>query len=141
MTAVLDRSVAQQWLTTTVLGVFALVALIVAAVGVYGVVAYGVSQRAREFAIRLALGAGSQDVFRMVLSRGAVLIGAGVLGGILAALSASRVMDTLLYGVAPTDWTSYAAAAAALAATALVATWLPARRATRLDPVTVLRSE
>jgi len=77
----------------------------------------------------------------MVLYRGAVLIGAGVLGGIATALAASHVLGTLLYGVGPTDWLSYAGAAAALAATAFGATMFPARRAARLDPFSVLRSE
>ena len=141
MTAVIDRSLAQQWLTTTVLTVFAIVALVVAAVGVYGVVAYGVTERAREFAIRVALGAGRRDVLRLVLRRGAVLILSGLAVGAVGALAASRALETLLYGIEPTDWPSYVAAAAGLAATALVATLLPARRAMRVDPVSVLRSE
>jgi predicted permease len=139
LTAVLDRSVAQQWLTTAVLVAFAVLSLIVATVGVYGVVAYNVAQRAREFAVRMALGAARSDVLLMVMGRTARLVLAGTLIGTAGAFAASHALRTLLYGVAPTDWISYAAAIGALGVAALVATALPAARASRFNPSEVLR--
>jgi putative ABC transport system permease protein len=141
MTAVIDRSLAQQWLTTSVLLLFALVSLVLATVGVYGVVAYGVSQRAREFGVRMALGAARRDVVLMIVRRSALLIGAGLGVGVIGAIAASRTFGTLLYGVGPTDWVSYATAAAVLASTALAATLLPARRAVSIDALSVLRAD
>ena len=139
--AVVDRAVAQRWLQTAVLGGFAVMALILASIGVYGVIAYAVGQRRREFGVRLALGADARDVVALVLRDGAWLIGWGAgLGLLLAAISA-RVVGALLYGVAPFDPVSFGAAAAALLLVALVACAVPARRAATVDPSVTLRTE
>ncbi len=141
MSAVVDRSVAQQRLTTVVLATFAGVALLMAAIGVYGVVSYGVGQRRREFGIRVALGAAQRDVLLMVLRRGIALAAIGLAIGVGAALFATQALSKLLYGVTARDWLSFAATAAVLAAAALLATILPARRAARVDPMVALRYE
>ncbi len=123
------------------LAVFALVALILAAVGIYGVMSYLVTQRVREIGIRMALGARSADVLRLVVRRGAVLAAAGIAIGLGGALAATRVLATMLYEVKPGDPSTYAAIAVILAAVALVASYIPARRAAGLDPSRALRSE
>jgi predicted permease len=123
------------------LAVFAGVALALAAVGLYGVMAYAVGQRTREIGIRMALGARPREVLGLVLRQGAVLLAGGLAAGALAAWGLSRLLRGLLYGVAPYDPPTFAAMAALLAATAVAATWLPARRAARLDPVEALRVE
>ena len=140
LSVVVDRSVAQQWLTTAVLVAFAALSLVVATVGVYGVVAYSVAQRAREFGVRMALGAARSDVLFMIIGRTARLVVVGALIGTAAALAASQALGTLLYGVAPTDWVSYVTAVAALMIAALAATALPATRATRFNPSQILRA-
>jgi predicted permease len=123
------------------LAVFAGVALALAAVGLYGVMAYAVGQRTREIGIRMALGARPREVLGLVLRQGAVRLAGGLAAGALAAWGLSRLLRGLLYGVAPYDPATFAAMAALLAATAVAATWLPARRAARLDPVEALRVE
>ncbi|HEX2188843.1 MAG TPA: ABC transporter permease [Longimicrobiaceae bacterium] len=128
-------------LMSEVFGSFGGLALALAALGVYGVVAYGVAQRTREFGIRLALGAESRDLVRMVVRRGVALAATGVGLGLLGALGVSRLMRGVLYGVEPGDPGTFAAVALLLLGVALLASWLPARRATRVDPMTALRSE
>jgi putative ABC transport system permease protein len=123
------------------LAVFAGVALALAAVGLYGVMAYAVGQRTREIGIRMALGARPREVLGLVLRQGAGLLAGGLAAGALAAWGLSRLLRGLLYGVAPYDPATFAAMAALLAATAVAATWLPARRAARLAPVEALRVE
>ena len=140
MAAVVEVSVAQQWLTTAVLVGFATLSLIVATVGVYGVVAYNVAQRSREFGVRMALGAARSDVLLMIVSRTARLVLGGAFIGTLGALASAFALRTLLYGVAPTDWLSYLAAIGALTSAALLATALPAVRASRFNPSEVLRA-
>jgi putative ABC transport system permease protein len=115
--------------------------LILAVVGVYGVVSYNVSQRRHEIGVRMALGASPGVVFRLVLRLIVVLVGGGVLLGSLAALGVTRFLASLLVGVAPWDPLTYASVDALLILVALVACYLPARRATRVDPSTALRYE
>ena len=123
------------------LGAFALVALALSSVGIYGVLAYLVTQRTREIGIRMALGARAVDVLRLVLREGMVPVIAGVATGMFAALAATRALRTMLFGVTPLDPVSFAAAPALLALVALMACYLPARRATRVDPLIALREE
>jgi putative ABC transport system permease protein len=123
------------------LALFAGVALALAAVGVYGVMSYGVVQRTREIGIRMALGARQQDVLRLVVGDGARLAGAGVVLGLLLAASLSRVLSGMLYGVSAFDPLSYGVLTLILVLVALTASWLPARRAARVDPNEALRSD
>src|SRR5262249_53179665 len=124
-----------------VLGTFAGVALLLAAVGIYGVVSYAARLRTREIGIRMALGASSRAIESLLLGRGLLLIAAGIAGGLLGAIALSRALESLLFGVTTTDAGVFAATTAGLAVVALLAAWLPARRATRLAPVAALREE
>ena len=117
---------------------FAGTALLLAALGTYGVVAFAVQQRTREFGIRLAIGADAARVRALVLRQATRLILAGAVLGLAGALVAGRVVETLLFGVTPFDVASYAAATAALALAVLVAAWWPARRASRVNPLVAL---
>jgi len=123
------------------LTIAATVALFLGTVGIYGVIAYVAMQRTREIGIRMALGAQTGDVRRLFLRHGLLLTGAGIVLGTAVALALTRVMSTLLYGVSPMDPVTYAAVAASLATVALLATYLPARRASRVDPVIALRAD
>ena len=122
-------------------GVFALIALILAGVGLYGVMSYMVTQRTHEIGVRMALGARPRDVQRLVVGRGLLLAGIGLLIGLVAALGTSQLLRSLLFGVSPTQPGSYLGIALFLALVAALASWLPARRATRVDPLVALRSE
>lgn len=126
---------------TNLLAVFAGLALVLAAVGLYGVISYGVTRRMREMGIRLALGAGGDDVERLVVRGGLSLTVAGVALGVAGALALTGVLEALLYDVSVTDPLTFALMIGALTAVATLASWLPARRAGRTDPVTVLRQE
>jgi predicted permease len=136
-----SSSAARARFTMVLLATFAGVALVLGAVGVYGVVAYAVTRRTREIGVRMALGARATDVLGMVLREGGVLTGAGVTLGIAGALIASRVLASFLFGVTPTDPSVFVTVPAVLAAVALGACVIPARRAARVDPVTALRSD
>ena len=126
---------------STLLGIFGGVGLLLAASGLYGLMSYLAGQRTQEFAIRVAMGAEPRDVLRLVLRQSAQMVAGGVALGLLAGLALTRVIEKQLYGVAATDWATYSAAALALAIVALAATAVPAMRATRVDPLTALRSE
>ena len=141
MDAVLAETVAQRRFNMILLGVFASVALVMAAAGVYGVMAYSVAQRARELGIRIALGARGGDVLRMVVGQGMRLAGLGVVAGLIGAAALSRLIASLLFGVSPTDVVTFAVVALGLIAVAAVACFVPARRATRADSMLAIRSD
>jgi putative ABC transport system permease protein len=141
LSAVLSESVAQRRFSMLLLGLFALIALFLASVGLYGVVAYTVSQRTQEIGVRMAIGAQAGDVLRMVVGGGMKLAFAGVAIGIAGAMALSRLVASMLYEVTPVDPASYAATTVLLLAVAALACYLPARRAMRVDPLTALRQE
>ena len=134
-------SMAQTSFAVAMLGIAASVALVLGLVGLSGVIAYAVAQRTREIGVRMALGAQFADVRNLFLRQGLWLTGAGIAIGLVVAATAARVVSGFLFGVGPTDPATYAAVSAALAATGLVATYLPARRASRVDPVVALRGD
>jgi putative ABC transport system permease protein len=141
MEARLSASVAQPRFYAVLLGGFAALALALAVVGVYGVLSYSVRQRRREIGVRMAVGANTGDVLRLVMRQGAVMIAAGLSVGLAAALLASRILTTLLFGVTARDPAVFVAAALLLGAVGLLACYLPARGASRIDPLEVLRTE
>ena len=122
-------------------GAFAATALVLAALGVYGVIAFGVAQRTREIGLRIALGAGKQQVLRLILREGLILAAAGLGVGLLGAYFLGRAMQSTLYGVGAVDLGAFLAVAAVLLTSALLACYVPARRATRIDPMVALRYE
>ncbi len=136
-----SHAVAPQRFNALVLGIFAGVALILAGVGVYGVMAYSVARRTHEIGIRRALGAQQQDVMKVVLRRGAALALAGITLGLAGALALTRFLSNLLYGVTVRDPRTYVAVSLTLAVVALMANYFPARRATKVDPMVALRHE
>ena len=135
------RSAAPRRFVMRLLAAFALAALALAALGLYGVVAHSVGQRTREIGIRMALGATPRDIARLVLVGGSGLIAAGLAAGLLGAFGATRFLSAILYEVRPADPVSLAAASALLALVAVAAHWLPARRASRIDPIAALKAE
>jgi predicted permease len=141
MDDVVERSTSQRWLNLVLVAMFASMALLLATVGIYGLVAYGVARQIREFGIRLTLGASRTDITWLVVRRGATLAVSGVALGLIAAALVTRAMQTMLFGVTPADPLSFGAAAATLMAVALFASYLPARRAASADPAVTLRSE
>jgi putative ABC transport system permease protein len=134
-------SMAQQEFILTLLAAFGAMALLLAAVGVYGVTAQAARKRTQEIGIRMALGAGASDVVGLMLRQGLVVVALGLVAGLAAALVGTRAMATFLYGVEPTDPVTLASVVALLAGVAALACWVPARRATSVDPVTSLRAE
>lgn len=141
MDDLLSETVAQPRLQTGFLSLFAGMALLLAGVGLYGVLAYAVTQRRREIGIRMALGAQKNNVLWLVIAQGMKLALGGVAIGMVAALALTRIIRSLLYGVTPTDPVTFAAVSLLLVAVALLACWLPARRAARVDPMEALRYE
>jgi ABC-type antimicrobial peptide transport system permease subunit len=127
--------------TTLVLGIVSTLALLLGAVGLYGVLSYVVAGRTREIGVRMALGASAENVRRMVVAQGARVVVAGIALGVAAALAASRTLGGLLYGVAPVDGPIYAAMSTLMLAIGLTASYVPARRASRVDPCESLRSD
>ena len=134
-----DETIAPQRLNATLIGLFALLALAIATVGVAGVLAFSVSQRTNELGIRLALGAERQTILRMILGEGAAMAAIGLVIGGLAAIPLSRLLSGLLFGVEPVDLPTIAVSAVLLVLVALIAAWIPARTATAVDPMTALR--
>jgi putative ABC transport system permease protein len=137
----LSETVAQPRFNTGLLAVFALFALLLASVGIYGVMAYAVEQRRQEIGLRMALGARPRDVLKLVVAQGVKLMALGLAIGLVAALGLTRWLETLLFGVETTDLPTYVAISTLLAAVALAACYLPARRATRIDPMVALRHD
>jgi ABC-type antimicrobial peptide transport system permease subunit len=135
------ESMARTSFTLIMLGIAAAVALFLGAVGIYGVISYVVSQRTREIGVRMAMGAERMDVSTMVLKQAMVLAGGGVVVGLLAAAGLTRLMASLLYGVNPMDPMTFGSVAVCLSAIAMVASYIPARRAAGVDPVVALRAE
>jgi putative ABC transport system permease protein len=135
------ESVQEEKLTLTLLSLFAGIALVLAIVGIYGVMSYAVTQRTHEIGIRLAIGARPRDVFRMILGHGMKLALIGVGFGLLIAFGVTRFMSTMLFGVEPTDATTFGAITAILIGVALLACYVPGRRATKVEPTISLRYE
>lgn len=138
---IMSESIARQRFAMTLLSVFSAVALVIAAVGIYGVMAYNVVQRTGEFGIRMALGAQQRDVLRLVLTQGGKLIGLGLLIGLLATLAASRAMGSMLFNTSAYDPLTLATITVLLAVVALLACFFPANRATKVNPIEALRAE
>ena len=141
MNEVRAESLTRERLIASLLSGFAITSLFLAALGTYGVVAFTVQQRTREFGIRIAIGAQARDLLQLVVGQGLRLVGFGVIMGIAGALIASRLLTALLYETGPTDLLSYLVATTVLALATLLACWLPARRATRVNPIEALRAE
>jgi putative ABC transport system permease protein len=141
MEAQTAMSLFPQRIALYVSGSLGAVALLLALLGIYGVTAFSVAQRTREIGVRVALGAQRTHVLALVVRQGLVLAGIGITVGSLAAFGATRLIGNLLYGVPPTDPVAFGTAAAVLAFAALAASWVPARRAARVDPIIALRSE
>jgi predicted permease len=138
---ILDKSMARTAFTLVMLGIAAVVAIILGAIGIYGVISYAVSLRTREIGVRMALGARHADVSRMVLAQGSIVAAIGVAAGLASAFGLTRLMSSLLYGVSAADPMTYVLAAIGVAAVALFATYIPARRAASVDPVEALHWE
>jgi putative ABC transport system permease protein len=141
MEELLAEPLAQPRFNTLLLGVLASLGLVLSVIGIYGVVAYAVSRRTREIGLRMALGARAPDVVRLVLRQVVRLALSGIAVGLAAALASTRLLGDLLYGVAATDTLTFAVVPMLLAAVALLASYVPARRATNVDPMVALRME
>jgi putative ABC transport system permease protein len=141
MTQVLEDDMRQSVLLISIMGIFAAVALALAALGIYGVVSHAVAQRTHEIGVRMALGAALRDVVGLVARQGLTPVAAGLAFGLAAGFGVSRLMGSILYGVTPADPFTYLSVAALLAGVALLACVAPARRAARVDPLLALRTE
>jgi len=141
MNEIRSDSVAPERLNLTLLSIFAGIALVLAIVGIYGVMSYSVTQRTHEIGIRMAIGAQPRDVFRMVIGQGMILALIGIAFGLVGAFGLTRLMATMLFGVEPTDPATFAVISLLLTLVALVACYVPSRRATKVDPVISLRYE
>jgi cell division protein FtsX len=138
---ILDRAMAPRGLITATLGFFSSMAVILAVIGLYGVIAYSVSRRTREMGIRLAIGAQNSDILRLVIGEGFRIAGIGVAIGLIGALALARVLRSLLFGIEPTDPVTLFAVTLLFTVVALLACWIPARRAAKIDPMVALRYE
>ena len=141
METILADSIARQRFSMLLLAIFASVALVLAAVGIYGVMSYSVAQRTHEIGIRMALGAQTSAVLKLAVGYGLKLVLAGIAIGLVAAFALTRVMSTLLFGVTATDPTTFTLISLLLVAVAAIASYIPARRATRVNPIIALRYE
>jgi putative ABC transport system permease protein len=141
MEGLLSKSIARSRFNTILLAIFSLVAMVMAAVGIYGVMSYSVQQRTHEIGLRMALGAQQSDVLRLIVKQGVILGLIGVAAGLLAAFGLTRLIVSLLFEVPATDTTTFAAVAAGLFLVTLIACYIPARRATKVDPLVALRYE
>jgi ABC-type antimicrobial peptide transport system permease subunit len=139
MEEVIGASVSQQMLTVRLFGLFSLLALLLASLGVYGVMAYSVTQRTREIGIRMALGAPPRNIIKLVMKRGMLLVIVGVIIGLISAFVLTRVVANLLFGISATDITTFLQITLLLFLISLIATLIPAWRATKVDPVNALR--
>ena len=135
------KTMAQPAFRAKALVLFGGLALLLASIGVYGLLSQSVAQRTRELGVRIAVGATPADVYRLVIGEGLRLTAVGLGAGVLMALAASRAISALLYGIAPTDGATFATVIGTLAAVAVMASYLPARRAMRVNPIETLRSE
>ena len=135
-----DRMSYTQRLAVSLLAIFGGMALFLAAIGIYAIMSYAVSQSTRELGLRIAVGAGAADVLRLVMSRGLILTGGGILIGMTTALLLTRLMNNLLYKVSPRDPLAFGLAFVVMTVVAFIACFLPAWRATRIDPVQALRT-
>jgi putative ABC transport system permease protein len=141
MDEILDRAVEDRAQQMNLLAAFAVLALVLASIGLYGVLSYAVTQRRREIGLRMALGANARTVVGMVVGRGLLLAFTGLAIGLVLAAAGTRAMATMLYGIEGLDAATFVEVSALLAAIAVLACWIPARRASRLDPIVVLREE
>jgi putative ABC transport system permease protein len=141
MNEVIGESLARHRFSMALLGAFAAVALLLASIGLYGVISYLVGQRTQELGVRIALGAGRKDILSLVVNHGMKMALGGVAIGLIAAFGLTRLMENMLYGVSATDPATFAVIALLLAAVAFAACLVPAWRATRVDPITALRHE
>jgi ABC-type antimicrobial peptide transport system permease subunit len=141
MSDVIERTLHGHWLNTVLVGAFAVLALLLASVGLYGVVSYLTAQRQREFAIRVAVGAKSREVLALVLKQGLGRAAGGLALGLAIAAGLTRALGAMLHGISPLDATTYAGVASVLMIVVLTASFVPAWRASRLDPTVSLRQE
>jgi ABC-type antimicrobial peptide transport system permease subunit len=137
----IDRSLLRERLVATISSLFGGLALLLAAMGLYGVLSYGVARRTRELGIRIAIGAEGRSIRTMVLREAGWVLALGVVGGLAAAWGFGRIVSNLLYGVEPSDLASMGIGVGVLAAAGTLAAWIPARRASRIDPIQALRYE
>jgi len=141
MRQIVSKSIAQQNFNMVLLTIFGAIALLLAAIGIYGLMSYSVAQSAHDIGVRLALGAERRKILSLVVARGMKLAAVGLAIGAVGAFAASRLLARLLFGVRPTDPSTYVLVTSALAIVAFLACYLPARRATRVDPMIALRAE
>ena len=137
----ISRSLARPRFNTLLLSIFAGTALLLTAIGIYGVLAYSVAQRTSEIGIRIALGAGKSSIFRLIVGQAMTLVGISLVLGLAGAFAATRLLNSLLFGVGASDPGTFVGIVLLVSAVAFIAAWLPARRATRVDPIIALRAE